>query len=75
VFFKDGTRSEKISIDYPIGHRKRRAEGIPVLLRKFDAALRGYLPNAQAGRIVETCQDARALEAMPLQDFMGLFAI
>jgi len=75
LFFKDGSRSEKISIDYPIGHRKRRAEGIPVLLRKFDAALRGYLPNAQAGRIVETCQDARALEAMPLQDFMGLFAI
>jgi 2-methylcitrate dehydratase len=75
LFFKDGSRSEKISIDYPIGHRKRRAEGIPVLLRKFDAALRGYLPNGQAGRIVQACQDARALEAMPLQDFMGLLAI
>jgi 2-methylcitrate dehydratase len=75
VLFKDGSRSEKISIDYPIGHRKRRAEGIPVLLRKFDAALRGYLPEAHAGRIVQACGDARALESMALQDFMGLFAI
>ena len=75
VLFKDGSRSEKISIDYPIGHRKRRAEGIPVLLRKFEAALRGYLPEAQAGRIEQACGDSRALESMPLQDFMGLFAI
>jgi 2-methylcitrate dehydratase len=75
VLFKDGSRSEKISIDYPIGHRKRRGEGIPVLLRKFDAALRGHLPGAQAGRIEQACQDPHALESMPLQDFIGLFAI
>src|SRR6202000_2454062 len=36
VFFKDGSKTEKVSIDFPIGHRNRRAEGIPVLLRKFE---------------------------------------
>ncbi|EQD63368.1 2-methylcitrate dehydratase, partial [mine drainage metagenome] len=45
VFYKDGSHSEKVAIDYPIGHRKRRAEGIPVLLQKFEGALRGHLPQ------------------------------
>ncbi len=49
VFFKDGSTTEKVSIDYPIGHRKRRAEGIPVLLAKFADAHRGAPPGA-AGR-------------------------
>src|SRR5215469_16046214 len=39
VFFKDGTSTGKVSVDYPIGHRRRRAEGIPVLIRKFEGAL------------------------------------
>jgi 2-methylcitrate dehydratase len=75
VFFSDGSSSEKISIDYPIGHRKRRAEGIPVLLQKFEAALRGWLTDAQATRVLEACRDVQALESSALQVFMGLFAI
>jgi 2-methylcitrate dehydratase len=73
--FTDGSKTEKISIDYPIGHRKRRPEGIPVLLRKFEAALRGYLTEAQVGRILQACRDSEALESLPLHDFMELFAI
>ena len=44
--------TDKVSIDYPIGHRKRRAEGIPVLMAKFEAAIAGHLPAAQADRIM-----------------------
>src|SRR5512147_1239986 len=39
VFFRDGTSTERIAVDYPIGHRKRRAEGMPVLVKKFEASV------------------------------------
>jgi 2-methylcitrate dehydratase len=73
VFFADGSKTEKVSIDFPIGHRKRRVEGIPVLLRKFEAALLGHLAGGQVTRILDACRDTGALEAMPLHKFMGLF--
>jgi len=73
VFFADGSKTEKVSIDFPIGHRKRRVEGIPVLLRKFEAALLGHLSGSQVARILDACRDPGALEAMPLHKFMGLF--
>jgi 2-methylcitrate dehydratase len=75
VFFKDGTSTDKISIDFPIGHRNRRAEGIPVLLKKFEAAMRGYLPAHQVKAILEATQDPVKLDAMPIHDFMTLFAV
>ncbi|MCL2308651.1 MAG: bifunctional 2-methylcitrate dehydratase/aconitate hydratase [Proteobacteria bacterium] len=73
VFFKDGTHTEKVVIDYPIGHRKRRAEGIPVLLRKFEAALRGHLPNHRVEAILKVASDPTKLDAMPVQELMALF--
>jgi 2-methylcitrate dehydratase len=73
VFFADGSKTEKVSIDFPIGHRKRRVEGIPVLLRKFEAALLGHLAGNQVTGILDACRDPGALEAMPLHKFMGLF--
>jgi 2-methylcitrate dehydratase len=73
VFFKDGTPSEKISIDYPIGHRKRRAEGIPVLEAKFEKALSGHLAPAQVRGILQACASPEALESMQISDFLGLF--
>jgi 2-methylcitrate dehydratase len=75
VFFKDGSSTEKVSIDYPIGHRKRRAEGIPVLLRKFEAAMRGHLPAHKVKAILEATRDPAQLDAMPVQQFLGLFAL
>nr|WP_199041560.1 bifunctional 2-methylcitrate dehydratase/aconitate hydratase [Dyella sp. ASV24] len=75
VFFKDGTHTDKVSIDYPIGHRRRRAEGIPVLLRKFEAALRGHLPSHQVKAILNATADPARLDAMPVQVFMGLFTL
>jgi len=75
VFFKDGSSTEKVSIDYPIGHRRRRAEGIPVLLKKFEGALKGYLPQHQAARILAATADPAKLDAMPVSQFLGLFTV
>lgn len=75
VFFKDGTSTQKVSIDFPIGHRKRRAEGIPVLLKKFEAALRGHLPAHRVKSILKVAADPAALDAMPIQKFLGLFTV
>ena len=75
VFFKDGSSTEKVSIDYPIGHRNRRAEGIPVLIRKFEDALAGHLPARRVQRILEICADAQRFEATPVHEFLELFAL
>jgi 2-methylcitrate dehydratase len=75
VFFKDGSSTGEVSIDYPIGHRKRRAEGIPVLLAKAEKALRAHLPAAQADRLVALAGSPEALDAMPISDFIDLYRV
>jgi 2-methylcitrate dehydratase len=75
VFFRDGTKTEKVSIDYPIGHRKRRAEGIPVLLAKFADALAGHLPARQTERILAAAGDTERLDTTPIHRFMDLFTV
>jgi 2-methylcitrate dehydratase len=75
VHFKDGSSTPKISIDYPIGHRNRRAEGIPVLMSKCDAALRGHLSAAQADRIMALAATPAALDRMPIDQFMNLYRV
>lgn len=73
VFFRDGSHTDKVSIDFPIGHRKRRAEGIPVLMAKFQAAIRSHLPGVQADRLMELAGRPDALETMSVADFLNLF--
>jgi 2-methylcitrate dehydratase len=75
VFFKDGSFSEKVSVDYPIGHRRRRAEGIPVLMAKFEAAMRGHLPAHRVEAILQAVADPARLDAMPVDRFVGLFTL
>jgi 2-methylcitrate dehydratase len=75
VFFKDGSSTGKVSIDYPIGHRKRRAEGIPALLAKFADAIAGYLPARQVERILAASSDPANLDRMPIHRFVELFAV
>jgi len=72
VFFKDGTSTGKVAIDYPIGHRKRRAEGIPVLMAKAQAAFEGHLPAAQAARLMGAARQPARFDAMPIGEFMSL---
>jgi 2-methylcitrate dehydratase len=75
VFFKDGSSTARVSVDYPIGHRKRRAEGIPLLLKKFEAAMHGHLPAHRARVVLEQVADPDALDSMPVQRFMELFTL
>ncbi len=75
VFFTDGTHTEKVTVDYPIGHRRRRAEGIPLLLRKFEGALRGHLPAHQVRTILNVTAEPAGLDAMPIADFLGFFTL
>ncbi|HVX05369.1 MAG TPA: bifunctional 2-methylcitrate dehydratase/aconitate hydratase [Rhodanobacteraceae bacterium] len=75
VFFRDGSRTEKVSIDFPIGHRRRRAEGIPVLLDKFRKALAGHLPRQQVAEIIDICVQPDRIMEIPVSKFMDLFAL
>jgi 2-methylcitrate dehydratase len=73
VVFRDGQATEKVTVEYPIGHRRRRAEGIPLLLEKFETNLRGRLPARSVDRILAACADGDRLEEMPVHEFVALF--
>ena len=75
VFFTDGTSTEQVAVEYPIGHRRRRKEGIPVLEEKFRRNLETRFPRARSERIVTLCQDQQGLEATPVHHFMDLLVI
>src|SRR5271167_3179482 len=71
VFFKDGTASQRVAVDYPIGHRKRRAEGMPVLVRKFESSVAAHFSPKQTEAIKAVFADNQALAAMPVADFVA----
>lgn len=75
VFFNDGTSTEKIAIEYPIGHRRRRDEGIPLLLNKFQSNLKTRFPFRQVNRILNLCEDYDALKDTPVNTFVEQFRI
>jgi len=71
VFFKDGSSSARVHIDCPIGHRRRRAEGYPVLVRKFESSIAAVFPAAQCRRIAALFADPARLDAMPVDEFVA----
>ena len=73
VELNDGTRLPEVAVEYPIGHRLRRDEGLPLLLDKFRGNLALGLPAAAQEKILEVCADQDRLEAMPVDEFVGLF--
>jgi 2-methylcitrate dehydratase len=75
VEFKDGSKLKEVVVEYPIGHRRRRKEGIPVLVEKFRRNLALKIAPRNAGRILELCDDQKRLEATPVQDFVSLFVV
>lgn len=75
VFFTDGTSTQQVSIDYPVGHRKRRAEGIPLLLNKFEGGLRGHLPAHRVKAVLEAAANPAKLDTTPVQEWLGLFTL
>jgi 2-methylcitrate dehydratase PrpD len=75
IFFKDGSKTEEVVVEYPIGHRRRRAEGIPVLEAKFKTNLGRRFPLKQSQAILDLCQDQKRLEATAVNAFVDLFVI
>lgn len=75
VFFKDGSKTEEITVEYPIGHKRRRKEGIPLLLEKFKNSLFTHFTKAQAEKIQLLCEDREKLEEMTVNDFVDIVAI
>jgi 2-methylcitrate dehydratase len=75
VFFKDGSSTEEVVVEYPVGHRRRREEGIPLLELKFKANLASRFPNQQCQTIFSLCKDQTTLENTPVNRFMDLFVI
>src|SRR6266513_2131745 len=73
VFFKDGSATEKVAVQYPIGHRRRRAEGIQLLVKKFEANLASWLAPDQCKKIQALCLDPTRLQSTPINEFNDLF--
>jgi len=74
IFFRDGTATEKVAVEYPIGHRRRRTEGIPVLHQKAEAAFLAHYDATQAGELMSLFADRAKLEAMPVHEFCARFS-
>ncbi len=71
VFFKDGSASERVQVDFPIGHRRRRAEGMPVLVQKFAASVEAHFGAKQAERIKSLFASPAQLDALPVNELMA----
>ncbi|HWL53595.1 MAG TPA: bifunctional 2-methylcitrate dehydratase/aconitate hydratase [Chthoniobacteraceae bacterium] len=69
VFFRDGSATGRVEVEYPVGHRRRRAEGIPLLVEKFEKNVRLRFSAAQADAILALCSDAAKLAATPVDQF------
>ncbi|TXK85915.1 bifunctional 2-methylcitrate dehydratase/aconitate hydratase [Paenibacillus sp. N3.4] len=75
IHFKDGTETAKIECEYPIGHRRRREEGIPKIAEKFQSSLLTRFPRKKVEQIVELSLDQQRFEETDVQDYIGLFII
>lgn len=75
VFFTDGSSTDKVAIEYPIGHKRRRSEGIPVLQAKFQSSLATRFVEGRCQEIIALCDDQVALEQTPVNEFMDKFVI
>jgi len=75
VEFKDGKKLKEIVVEYPIGHKRRRKEGMPVLVEKFKTNLARRFPSKQQAAILDLCLDPKKLEATPVNEFVDLMTI
>ena len=73
IFFTDGSSTEKIEVEYPIGHRRRREQGIPLLVEKFERNLATQFSDQRCQEILSLCLDQESLETTSVPEFMNLF--
>jgi 2-methylcitrate dehydratase len=74
VIFDDGTATERILVERPLGHRERRVEAIPLLIRKFEQAVRAHCPRRRADQILALVHDVMRFENSPVHEFLDLLA-
>ncbi len=72
VFYNDGSSSEEVVVDYPVGHRRRRDEGIPLLKAKFERYLRGHINAKKAEQILTICTDQQTFENTSVTQMLAL---
>jgi 2-methylcitrate dehydratase len=75
VEFNDGSSLPEVLVEYPIGHKRRRKEGIPHLVEKFERNLARRFPLSKQKAILELCKDQKRLEQTPVHDFVDLMVI
>src|SRR5262249_11402818 len=75
IEFTDGRNSDEVVVEYPIGHRRRRTEGIPLLVEKFKRNLARRFPPKQQEAILTLCADQNKLEDTPVNEFVDRFVI
>ena len=75
VEFSDGSRFDEVVVEYPLGHARRRDEGIPLLIEKFKINLARQFPARQQQRILDVSLDRQRLEQMPVNDYLDLYII
>ena len=75
IFFRDGSKTGKIEVQYPLGHRRRRKEGIPALVDKFRTNLARRFPVRQQKAILDVCLNQTKLEGSIVNEFVDMFVI
>ena len=73
--FNDGKKLKEVVVEYPIGHKRRRKEGMPLLVEKFKTNVARVFPAKQADAILDLCMDAKRLAATPVHEFVDLMTI
>lgn len=73
IEFNDGSKTEEIVVEYPVGHKRRRDEGLPLLVDKYKTNLRRIFDDAQVARIEEATLDFERILTMKADDFISLY--
>lgn len=74
IFFQDGSATERVLVEYPVGHRRRRSEAVPLLREKFREALRTTYPQRKAEKLYHLIAESPAFIDMPVDELMRLLA-
>jgi 2-methylcitrate dehydratase len=75
VFFRDGSATPKVEVEYPVGHRRRREEGLPLLRKKALDNLTTRFPKARSEALLARFDDPERLDALPVHRFVDLWVI
>ncbi len=75
IFFQDGSATEKVEVEYPVGHRRRRAEGMPLLVKKFQANAETCFSPEHVKKVLALFEDVKRLEQMAVDEFVTDFVM